>query len=210
MPDVGRQILAELQANGLAEPDLDYDEVMAALAKGLPPATVLQPSRRATGIHVEAFVGERARLVGRLDDLVAIARAPYLLAEPPEPPAVPWARIADDLERTTGRHLEIVFGWEQWSDHGYWAAAYFLDGARHGAFGLWPDDDPERTLADLADKLCESCLHEEIWGGWPLCPAHPARPMWATVGEGGRAVWRCEADPSDEAVIGDLGAEGAA
>jgi hypothetical protein len=56
---------------------------------------------------------------------------------------------------------------------------------------------PERSehdLADLADRLVESYLAEEIWGGWPLCPAHPTRPMWPTIDTMGRAVWQCEAD----------------
>jgi hypothetical protein len=73
-----------------------------------------------------------------------------------------------------------------------------------GRSGIFDDPDPEKRLAIFADFLVESDLSEEVWGGWPLCPRHPNRPMWATVNDVGRAVWRCEADSTDEAEVGRL------
>ncbi|MDQ1418466.1 MAG: hypothetical protein QOJ52_428, partial [Acidimicrobiaceae bacterium] len=65
-----------------------------------------------------------------------------------------------------------------------------LDGVAQGGCSFdWDVADPEASLVDLADRLCEGWLHEEGWGGWPMCPNHPTRPMWADVGEGGRAIW---------------------
>jgi len=74
--------------------------------------------------------------------------------------------------------------------------------------GLSFDDDEcdaEATLAQFADKICEGWLHEEVWGGWPMCPRHPDRPMWAGVGRDRFATWQCEVDAADEVVIGQLG-----
>lgn len=204
----GRELLAELVAGGLAEPDLDYDQVMAELARGRPTIPVLRPSlKKRAGFHIHFSGPEDRRLLDLVDELVAIARAPYLLPQPPDPPAVDWSRLARDLERTADRHLDLTFTWEQWSEDGYWMVGYSMDDAPGGAFMVrWDGLDAEQMLADLADRLCESHLHETIWGGWPICPNHPTRPMWATVNAAGRAVWRCEADTSDEVTIGDLGA----
>jgi len=198
----GRVILAELQKAGCADGDLDYEAVVAELAKGTLPSWVLLPSRRTTGSRV---VSRRQRKL--VDELVRIARAPYLLDEPPPPPSVPWQRLARDLQRTAGRTLDLVFArWEQFSEGGYWVCEITMDGGVRGSFDFTDDDDdPESSLAALADYLCEGWLHEEVWGGWPMCVRHPGRPMWATVNGAGLAVWRCEADPSDEAVIGSVG-----
>ena len=201
----GRDLLAELEGGGLADPGLDYDEVMAALARGLPPVSVLRPSLRGRGFFTNILSAEERRLWDLMDKLVAIARAPYLLPEAPDPPAVEWNRLADDLERTTGHRLDITFTWEQWSEDDYWMVGYLTDGSQRGAFmARWKALDGEHMLAELADRLCESHLHEEIWSGWPMCPNHPTRPMWATVNEDGQAVWQCEADPSDDVSLGHL------
>ena len=190
----------------MAEPGLDYDEVMAELARGQPPIPVLRPSVRGEGFFTHILSAEERRLWGLVDELVAIARAPYLLPESPDPPAVEWNRLANDVERTTGRRLDVTFVWEQWSHDGYWMVGYSMDGSHPGAFMVrWEAVDAEHMLAELADRLCETLLHEEFWGGWPMCPNHSTRPMWATVNAAGRAVWRCEADISEEVPIGHLG-----
>lgn len=190
----------------MADAGLDYDSVMAGLARGLPPMSVLRPGLQRNGIHVYAHaVGGRPPW-DLVDDLVAIARSPYLPVEPPDPPAVEWPRLAGDLERSANRRMELTFTWEQWSEDGYWKVGYTLEGSRRGSVMVrWDGLDTEHMLADLADRLCEAYLHEEIWGGWPMCPNHPTTPMWATVSETGQAVWRCGRDLSDEVRIGELG-----
>jgi hypothetical protein len=197
----GRAILAELQQAGVADPSLDYEAVMAELAAGAPPLLVLRPA--AHGIAVVRLTAVQS---DQIAELPGIAREPYLLQEPPSPPVVPWHRLAGDLRRTTGRVLDASFRWEQFSDHGLWICDFTLDGGARGGFGFTDDErDPEGGLADFADKLCEGWLHEEVWGGWPMCPRHPDRPMWATVGRDDLAAWQCEADSSDEIAVGQLG-----
>jgi hypothetical protein len=118
-----------------------------------------------------------------------------------------WRRLADDLRDSTGRVLEITFdpvpdlegsrGWE---------VAVAVDGSPAGE-GSWYtlSDDPEGRLVSLSDYIQDMYLNEEVWGGWPLCPRHPTRPIWPVVGSDARAKWRCEASPQDEAEIGRLG-----
>jgi hypothetical protein len=195
----GRAILAELQRAGVADRDLAYDAVMAALATGALPISVLRPSRG--GALVSSWFHR-----DQINKLARIAREPYLLEEAPPPPWVPWRRLADDLQRTTGRILDASFRWEQFSDNGYWMCDFTLDGDVRGGFSFDDDErDPEESLASFVDTLCEGWLHEDVWGGWPLCPRHPDRPMWATLSDDGSAVWRCEVDPADQAAIGQLG-----
>jgi hypothetical protein len=197
----GERILARLKDAGLADPAADYETVIADLGKGTPPMLALAgPDRPAFGSWV---ITKDQRTL--LDQLVAIARAPYRTPAP-APPITPWKRIADDLQRTAGRTLEGTFRWEAFKDHSFWVFDFSLDGEPRGGCGVFTGDgQPEDALADLADKLCEGWLHEEVWGGWPMCPRHPDRPMWAGVSEAGRAVWRCEADTADEIEIGRLG-----
>ena len=97
----------------------------------------------------------------------------------------------------------LEWRWEQYPDEGSWICDYAVDGeADRGGIGTsWDDDDPEETLVRLADRLVEDSLSEVIWGGWPLCPRHPTRPMWPKNSDGG-ASWICEADPADRIQIG--------
>lgn len=112
----GREILAEVQATGFADPDLDYDAVIADLAMGTPPSCALT-KHRAGGIGSRIVSKRQLELA---DELVAIARAPYIATAPrPEPPRLDWARIADDLQRTTGRRLEVALRWEVYADDAY-------------------------------------------------------------------------------------------
>ena len=85
-----------------------------------------------------------------------------------------------------------------------------LDGVLYGAIRMgWDEDDPEGSLAELADRRCETFLHEEIWGGSPMCREHPTRPMWATTDDEGVAGWACEAGPERDRIrIGELGLPG--
>ena len=79
-----------------------------------------------------------------------------------------------------------------------------LDRHYHGAMSwIWDSGDAECCFAELADRLVDGLLAEEIWGGWPLCPRHATRPMWARF-NAGRAVWVCEADQGDVVEIGRL------
>jgi hypothetical protein len=202
VPD-GRSLLAELQADGLADRDLDYDAVIAELAQGAPPMFVLA-SRLSQSPVGSSVITSRQREV--MDELVAIARAPFLAMTAPPEPNVSWGRLADDLARTAGRRLDVTLRWDQYPDGGDWICEFSLDGVGRGSCRVqWDGNDAEACLADLAGQLCEAWLHEDIWGGWPMCPVHATRPMWASVNEAGMAIWRCEAEASDEVIIGQLG-----
>jgi len=199
----GQRILAELQADGIADVGLDYDEVVGELAAGRPPLLVLSP-RPSQGLDVVVLSARQHELI---EGLVAIAREPWTSREPPSMPNVGWERIAADLQRTTGRTLVLMLRWDEHPDGGLWIADISIDGSPLGGTSFtWDDTDSEDSLADLADRLCESFLHEEIWGGWPMCPNHPDRPMWATTDDDGVAAWACEAAPEQDRVpIGELG-----
>lgn len=199
----GREILAELQADGIADDSLEYDAVVQELAAGRFPMLVLSP-RPHQSIGQVLLSMRQHRLI---EELVAIAREPWTSQEPPPRPDVEWQRIAADLERTTGRTLVLDLRWNAYPDGGFWAADISVDGSRLGGVGFaWDASHSEECLADLADSLCEHSLHEEIWGGWPMCPRHPARPMWATTDGDGVAVWACEVEPERDRVrIGELG-----
>ena len=142
-----------------------------------------------------------------LKELTAIARAPYLAMDWPDPPNVDPSRIVADFERTTGKRLVLKWRWDQYPDRGFWICDYSVDGeADRGSIGdAWTDDDPEGNLVRLADRLVEESLSEVIWGGWPLYPRHPTRPMWSMI-SAGVASWVCEADSADHVQIGHLGA----
>jgi hypothetical protein len=202
----GRQILAELQASGLADTDLDYDEVMAELAAGRSAMTVIGRQRHQSSLFVRFKPGER-QLV---DDLTAIARAPFVALPWPTPPPVAFDRLSADLERTTGRRLQLALRWEQYPDVGYWVCDVTLDSRGVGSCGVETNvDNPEAYLVAVADRVCEQWLHEEVWGGWPMCARHPSRPMWAKLNSEGIATWECEKDVRDEVVIGRLGLQAA-
>lgn len=195
----GREIPAQLQADGIADDSLDYDEVVSELAAGRFPLLVLSP-RRAQGIGHVILSARQHELI---EKPVAVAREPWTSREPPPRPDVAWQRIATDLERTTGRTLVLALRWEEYSDGGFWMVDISVDGSALGGTNFdWDENHPEESLAD---RLCESFLHEEIWGGWPMCPEHRARPMWATTDANGIAVWACEAEPErDRVPIGEL------
>ena len=110
-----------------------------------------------------------------------------------------WQRIAEDLERTTGRRLVLL---DRDSDEG--VVDIVLDGKFLGGVGCWWDpSDPEDGVASLADRLREHSLDEEVWGGWPICPGHH-HPMDTSV-DHGNAVWTCPANGTVVAPIGRLG-----
>jgi hypothetical protein len=198
----GRRILEELQVRGIASLDLDYEVVMAELAAGSSAMSVISPLRHQASFGYRFKPGEKQLM----DDLTAIARAPLLALPWPDLPAVPLERLSADLERTTGRVLQLELRWDPYPDGGFWVCDLTLDNRRVGGCGIMADlDDAEAALAAVADRVCEGWLHEEIWGGWPLCPRHPSRPMWAQQNGDGLAVWQCEADRRDEIVIGRLG-----
>jgi hypothetical protein len=182
--------------------DVDYDTVISELANGTPPMLVLGRFH-APGIGTMVISTRQEQL---LEELVAVARAPFSQSEPSPSPAVPWRRLAEDLKRTAGRALDLAFHWEGYASGGYWMCDLSLDGvARGGCSFDWDEADPEVTLVDLSDRLCEGWLHEEVWGRWPMFRNHPTRPMWADMGEDGHAIWACESDPADAIEIGQLG-----
>jgi hypothetical protein len=102
-------------------------------------------------------------------------------------PIGPWHRIAEDLRSTTGRVLELLpedtDGWVEFH--------IFLDGEPFGSFGRPFSSDPEEQLAEIADVLREQTLDEEIWGGWPICPAHQTHPLDPRADAQLGAVWSC-------------------
>ncbi|MCW2495847.1 hypothetical protein [Jatrophihabitans sp.] len=60
--------------------------------------------------------------------------------------------------------------------------------------------DPEAT-AEIADYL-QGEIVEDLWGGWPSCPAHSNGAHAETLG--GDAVWYCRYGKHPVAVIGSL------
>jgi hypothetical protein len=141
-----------------------------------------------------------------LDDPAWLASLPDPHGVPDEEMVliVPWHRIADDLRRTAGKELTLQFSRE---DDGWWDVYIDIDQERNGSFGRNFSDHPEEFLADLADYLCDSYLHVEVWGGWPLCPRHTAHPLNAELADSGVAVWRCPQGGFEQA-IGHLEATG--
>lgn len=196
-------ILAVLQHRDWVDPTVNLDAVIAGLAEGRPAISLLARDRHSAQFFVRFSPGD-AEL---LEELAAIARAPYLAMDWPDPPSVDLSRIVSDFERTTGRRLLLEWRWEQYPDGGYWMCDYTVDdGADRGGIGeAWIDDDAEGSLVRLAARLVEDSLSEVIWGGWPLCLRHPTRPMWPK-NLAGMASWVCEADAADHVRIGQLGA----
>jgi hypothetical protein len=196
-------ILAELQRRQWVDPAVGCDAVMAGLAEGRSAVSLLARDRHQASFLVRFSPGD-AELVR---ELTAIARGPYLAMVWPDPPNVDLSRIVVDFERTAGMRLVLEWRWEQYPDDGYWICDYVVDsGADTGGIGEpWDDDDPEGNLVRLADKLVGESLSEVIWGGWPLCPRHPTRPMWPRDSDG-VASWVCEADSAHHVQIGQLGA----
>jgi hypothetical protein len=139
-----------------------------------------------------------------LAELTAIARGPYEAVPWPEPPDVQLDRLVADFSRTTGRRLELQLRWENEPAGGMWLCDIAIDGKSRGSTGR-VGGVPELALAMLADRICEGWLHDEVWGGWPMCPKHPNRPMWAMIDSAGPACWVCEVDPKDRSAIGQLG-----
>jgi hypothetical protein len=99
----------------------------------------------------------------------------------------PWERIVTDVFVTTG-HL-LVLELNPAPDH-WWDCDVIFDGAIRGTVGLTLPEDEERFVVELADQICEYYLHEEIWGGWPICPDHGTHPLEPSL-ESGTAVWVC-------------------
>jgi hypothetical protein len=200
--DDGRDILILLQRSEWVDDDLDYDAVMADLADGRSPARAVAHDRRNASFTAKWSAQDRELL----NQLVLIARAPYLAMERPDLPSVNLHRLESDFRRTTGRQLVLGLRWEPYPTRSEWLCDVNIDGEAKGAFGVFPADDgrPGEQLARMADSLCEGWLHEEIWGGWPMCPRHGTRPMWAETGSDGEAVWVCEADAAHRALIGEL------
>jgi hypothetical protein len=112
-----------------------------------------------------------------------------------------WSRIADDVRATTGRELHLRM---RPSDEGWFDVDVQLDGTFVESFGHAFATENEAFVAELADHLQESVLHEEIWGGWPMCPDHGSEPLDACVDDAGDAIWRCRRTRSAIARIGSL------
>jgi hypothetical protein len=111
---------------------------------------------------------------------------------------VDWAPLAEDLRRTTGRELVLLFETCEPGppEHASWFTfLIFVDGEQLGGRGqTFPMDpiDPQQRLAVVADLACEDVLNEAIWGGWPTCPVHHTHPLEAKVDAHlGVASWTC-------------------
>lgn len=97
-------------------------------------------------------------------------------------------RIVDDVLATTGRRLVLA---PVRAPDGWWDCDVILDEQVRGNLGQFFPQDEEAFVVALADRLCESYLHEDIWGGWPICPDHDTHPLEALLDESGTAVWVC-------------------
>lgn len=100
----------------------------------------------------------------------------------------PWSRIVDDVFATTGRLLVLQ---PVAAPDGWWDCDVVLDGVSRGKFGQFFPQEEEPFVATLADRLCDSYLHDDIWGGWPICPDHGTHPLEPLLDECGQAVWKC-------------------
>jgi hypothetical protein len=196
----GEQLLEELRRSSWVDTSVDWETVRQGLAEGRPAIFLLARDRH-NGTLVVRHEPDDARLI---EEMTAIARRPYVEMPWPQEPDVDLSRLTADFVRTTGRTLDLSLRWEQFPDGGHWVCDMAIDGRRSGSTWFNVSEDSERMLADLADHLCEGWLHEEIWGGWPLCVRHPTRPMWAKRNERGRASWICEAVAADQVEIGQL------
>jgi len=109
-------------------------------------------------------------------------------------------RIERDVLATTGLHLNYIV---QRDPHGHWWC-----GQGPGA-SLYPGDDVEAFVADLADALSES-VSESLAGlhrldearTWPRCPAHAHSLDPAVLDQ--VAVWRCSQDRDIAVPVGHL------
>ena len=113
-------------------------------------------------------------------------------------------RLGEDVARTERKQLYLGFlalghgdlegdAVRSDGDALVWDCTVLVDKKLLGSFHFTSDDsNREASLAELCDYLCEGFLHEEFWGGWPMCPRHSLHPLWATVHDTtGRATWAC-------------------
>ena len=194
--DEAQRIREELRHSEWVDQDLDYETVMAELA-GPQGALAISPTRRRFTSGLVVWSDRDGQL---LRELTALARAPYVAMPWPEAPCVELERLASDFDRTTGRRMTLELRWENYPSGGYWICDIAIDGSPRGSTGV--NGDPEEALAAIADRLCEGWLHEEVWGGWPICPHHGTHPLDAGV-NGSVAMWCC---PQEGVIarIGDL------
>lgn len=73
------------------------------------------------------------------------------------------------------------------------------------SFCLGGDQATAEIAAHIAFQLQDDVM-DEVWGAWPVCPAHE-HPMSPEV-VAGVAVWRCPIDPRVTVPVGQLGAVG--
>lgn len=197
--DKGQRIWEELRQSEWVDGNLDYETVMAELA-GPHGAFAISRAHRLVAVGAVFWSERDAQL---LNELTAIARAPYLAMPWPEAPSVELERLAADFHRTTGRLTTLKLRWENYPGGGYWVCDVAIDGSPRGTTGVnGSTGTPEETLAAIADRLCEGWLHEEVWGGWPICPRHRTHPLDARVDQS-VATWCC---PREGVIarIGDL------
>jgi hypothetical protein len=170
--DEGRRILGELQARGVADRNLDYDEVMAELAEGRHAMSVISSRRHEASFGWRFESGDRQLI----DDLTAVARGPFLAMASPAAPAIPVGRLTADFERTTGKVLDLALRWEQYPTDGMWVCDVSIDRNNKGSCGVNvddDDDDPEGCLVTLADRLCEGWFARGDLGWMADVPASP-------------------------------------
>ena len=196
-------ILAELKRRGSVDPEVGFDAVIAGLAEGQPAVSPVARDRHKAQSFVRFSAGD-AELLKELTAIRGLRTWPW---------TGPTRRMSIRVgsSRTSSGRQESAWylsgAGTSIPTEGFWICDYSVDGeADRGSIGdAWTDDDPEGNLVRLADRLVEESLSEVIWGGWPLYPRHPTRPMWPMI-SAGVASWVCEADSADHVQIGHLGA----
>ena len=121
--------------------------MIAELGEGTPAVLVLS-RRREHGIDgVVVLTADEQNLI---DQLVAVARAPWIAVVPPPDPEVPWSRIARDVRRTAGRDLALTLRWEEYPAGGFWMCDVSLDGVTPGGMSVnWDDNHPKKVWRTL-------------------------------------------------------------
>ncbi len=72
-----------------------------------------------------------------------------------------------------------------------------------GSFMWTTDEDPDDTLASLANEVQELMIYW-VHGAWPEC-SHHGVPMWLAWTR--PPTWQCERNPSDVAQVGRLSSQ---
>jgi hypothetical protein len=191
-----------------ANPEADFDDVMSKLAIDhwvdlllVSPEWIARSPYRPP--HSPIPPGDRYMI----DELRALARAPWEAAPWPDPPNVNLDRLSADYERTTGRRVDFSWRYELYPYGGFWSVDVSVNGEVVGGTGRELSGDPETDLVALTDALQSEHLGEEFEGDWPRCQHHPYIVMLPEVNQNSVACWVCQVDSSHQMKIGALGVD---